>query len=105
MLVSQVLLLLAIGFMGSLEPKAELGTVAIMAFLVAFFSATQDVALDAYRRELLPAEELGFGTSVHVTAYRVSGLVPGSLALILADHMPWSTVFWITAAFMLVGWR
>ena len=103
MLLSQLALIVTIGSMGALEPKGQLGTVAAFAFLVAFFSATQDVAIDAYRRELLPDEELGFGNSVHVQAYRISVLVPGSLSLILADHLPWRMVFWITAAFMLIA--
>jgi len=74
-----------------------------MSALLAFFSATQDIALDAYRRELLAETELGLGNAVHVNAYRVAGLVPGSLSLILADVLPWATVFWITAAFMIPG--
>ena len=60
-------------------------------------------AIDAYRRELLPDQELGFGNSVHVQAYRISSLIPGSLSLVLADNLPWSQVFWITAAFMGIG--
>ena len=77
--------------------------VAILAVIIAIFSATQDVAVDAYRRELLPDEELGLGNSIHIQAYRISSLVPGSLSLILADFMPWSSVFWITSAFMGIG--
>ena len=76
----------------------------ILSFIIAVLSATQDVALDAYRRELLEDNELGLGNSIHVNAYRVSGLVPGSLSLILADNfLPWSTTFFITALFMLLG--
>ena len=59
--------------------------------------------LDAYRRELLSDNELGLGNAVHVNAYRIAGLVPGSLSLILADFLPWSMVFIITALFMLPG--
>ena len=59
--------------------------------------------LDAYRREILPDAELGLGNAIHVNAYRISSLVPGALALILADHLPWSSVFGITALFMLPG--
>lgn len=77
--------------------------ITLLALLVALASATQDIALDAYRRELLPEAELGLGNSVHITAYRIAGLVPGSLSLILADHLPWSLVFPITALFMLPG--
>ena len=64
---------------------------------VAFFSASQDIVLDAYRREILPDVELGLGNAIHVNAYRISSLVPGALALILADHLPWSSVYWVTA--------
>jgi MFS transporter, PAT family, beta-lactamase induction signal transducer AmpG len=77
--------------------------VTLLSFTVAIFSATQDIALDAYRRELLPDIELGLGNSVHVNAYKIAGLVPGSLSLMLADHMTWDSVFMITALFMLPG--
>jgi PAT family beta-lactamase induction signal transducer AmpG len=103
MLLTQLALLVFIGALGVLEPRQSLGLVAVIAVVVAFFSASQDVVLDGYRREILPDAELGLGNSIHVTAYRISSLVPGSLALVLADHLPWGSVFWIVAAFMLVG--
>jgi PAT family beta-lactamase induction signal transducer AmpG len=81
----------------------DIWSVAYLATAVAFFSASQDIVLDAYRRELLPDNELGLGNSIHVQAYRFSGLVPGSLGFILADHMSWQSVFMIVAAFMLIG--
>ena len=99
----QIGLLLTIGSLGGLSPTANITPVLWLAALLALFSATQDIALDAYRRELLADVELGLGNAVHVNAYRVAGLVPGSLSLILADLLPWSQVFWITAAFMLPG--
>lgn len=68
-----------------------------------FFSASQDIVLDAFRREILSDEELGLGNSVHVNAYRIAALIPGSLSLVLADRMPWSEVFVITSLFMLPG--
>jgi PAT family beta-lactamase induction signal transducer AmpG len=103
MLVFQVLLLFAIGAMGTINPAASTGSIAVLAFLVAFFSASQDISVDAYRRELLPDSELGLGTAIHVQAYRVSSLIPGSLSLILADRLPWASVFWITGGFMTLG--
>jgi PAT family beta-lactamase induction signal transducer AmpG len=103
MLVTQLALLLSIGILGAFDPSQSTGTIAWLAVAVAFFSASQDVVLDAYRREILPDEELGMGNAIHVQAYRISSLVPGSLSLILADILPWSSVFWITAAFMSVG--
>ena len=103
MLAMQLGLILSIGILGSISPRENLAYVAALAFLVALFSASQDIALDAYRREILPDAELGLGNSIHVQAYRISSLIPGSLSLILADHLAWSVVFWITAAFMSVG--
>ncbi len=103
MLMTQVALLVSIGVLGMLEPAASMTLVASLVTLIAFFSATQDIALDAFRREILPDSELGIGNAVHVSAYRVSVLVPGSLSLVLAGILPWETVFWITAAFMGVG--
>ena len=102
-LLTQIGLLFSIGTLGLLSPKDQLGTIIWLTVLLAFLSATQDIVLDAYRRELLHEDELGLGSSVHVNAYRVAGLVPGSLALILADHLPWLQVFAITALFMLPG--
>lgn len=103
MALTQVLLLVIIATLGLYSPQADLMTISVLATLLAFVSATQDIVLDAYRRELLPDRELGLGNSVHVNAYRIAGLVPGSLSLILADHLPWGEVFAITSLFMLPG--
>ncbi len=103
MLLTQLALLAVIASMGAFSPQSDLRTIAYIATLLAFLSATQDIVLDAYRRELLQESELGLGNAVHVNAYRIAGLVPGSLSLILADFLPWSIVFIITALFMLPG--
>lgn len=103
MFLCQVALLISIGVLGMYQPAQSTWVIAWIAVAVAFFSASQDVVLDAYRREILPDEELGLGNAIHVQAYRISSLIPGSLAFILADLLPWSSVFWITAGFMAVG--
>lgn len=103
MLLTQVLLLGTIAAIGLLDPGQTLWHLYALAFAVALFSASQDIVIDAYRRELLPEHELGIGNAVHVQAYRIAGLVPGSLALILAEHLPWPTVYAVVAAFMLIG--
>ncbi|WP_374486545.1 AmpG family muropeptide MFS transporter [Zoogloea sp.] len=100
---TQVLLLAAIAWLGSVSPTADLGLVIGLTALIAFLSATQDIVLDAYRRELLPEIELGIGNAIHVNAYKLAGLVPGSLSLVLADHLPWAQVFLVTALFMAPG--
>lgn len=103
MLVTQIGLLLALAAYAFLNPHQHLPVIIGLSAVVAFFSASQDIVLDAFRREILPDEELGLGNSIHVNAYRIAALVPGSLSLILADRMPWSNVFIITALFMLHG--
>ena len=103
MIVSQILLIAAVVALGTLDPAKQVTMVAIIATLVATMSATQDIALDAYRRELLTEAELGLGNGVYVNAYKVAGLVPGSLSLFLADRLPWFQVFAITAAFLVPG--
>jgi PAT family beta-lactamase induction signal transducer AmpG len=103
LLISQILLLLSIPIFGAFNPQFDIWSIAYLAVVVAFFSASQDVVLDAYRRELLLDSELGLGNAVHVNAYKIAGLIPGSLSLILADYLPWNSVFIITALFMLPG--
>ena len=103
MLLSQLALLISMALFGLFNPQLQLQQIAALAAAVAFFSASQDIVLDAYRRELLPEAELGLGNSVHINAYRLAGLVPGALSLILADHTSWANVFIITALFMLPG--
>jgi len=103
MLVTQLALLVSIGIMGFLDPALSIWSVAYLAAAIAFFSASQDIVLDAFRRELLPDVELGLGNSIHVQTYRLAGLVPGSLAFILADRLPWQSVYIVVAAFMAVG--
>ena len=102
-LLTQVGLLGALGAFSLCAPDRSLEAITGLCLVVSLFSATQDIALDAYRRELLPDAELGLGNSLAVNAYRLSSIVPGSLALVLADRLPWSTVHLVVAAFMMVG--
>lgn len=103
LLISQILLLLSIPIFSAFNPQLDIWSIAYLAAVVAFFSASQDIVLDAYRRELLLDAELGLGNAIHVNAYKIAGLIPGSLSLILADYLPWHSVFIITALFMLPG--
>jgi MFS transporter, PAT family, beta-lactamase induction signal transducer AmpG len=103
MALTQVGLFFAIGAIGMLDPQTQVPLISLVASLVAFLSSSQDIVIDAYRREILPDNEQGLGSAVHVNAYKAAGMVPGALSLILADLMPWQAVFWITAGFMLPG--
>lgn len=103
MALTQLLLFLVIGALGMLDPATQVQAVVVMTGVLAFLSASQDVVLDAFRREILPDNEQGLGAAVYINAYKFAAIVPSALSLIMADHMPWQPVFWITAAFMLPG--
>lgn len=103
MILLLLALMAALMAMGQVDPAADMGPVVLLGLLVSFFSASLDIVLDAYRREILPDAELGLGNSFHVNAYKIASLVPGALALFLADHLPWPTVFFIVALFLLPG--
>ena len=103
LLVSQAALMLSISGLGFTDPGKSPWVVAFAAFLVTFFSASQDIVVDAYRREDLPDEELGLGSSLYVNGYRVGMLLASGGGLIMADQMPFSSVYLIMAACMLPG--
>lgn len=103
MLVSQIILVLVISWLGLTSPSKNPWLVAFVAFLVTFFSASQDIVVDAYRREDLPDAELGLGSSLYINGYRVGMLLASGGGLIMADYMSFSTVYMIMAACMLPG--
>lgn len=103
LLLFQLLLVVAVAALGQSEPAAHPLWVAVAAFLVTLFSASQDIVVDAYRRERLSDEELGLGASLYVNGYRIGMLLAGSGGLILADQMPFSQVYLLMAAALLVG--
>ena len=103
LLIAQIALILAIAGLGLTDPKNNPLIVAIAALLVTFFSASQDIVIDAYRREDLSDEELGLGSSLYVNGYRLGMLLAGGGGLIMADHVSFSLVYLIMAACMLPG--
>ncbi|RJR27266.1 MAG: MFS transporter [Desulfobacteraceae bacterium] len=103
LLMSQVFLFAAITALGLTNPATGPWTVAFAAFLVTLVSATQDILVDAYRREDLPEKELGLGSSFYINGYRLGMLLASGGGLILADHMPFSRVYLLMAFCMLPG--
>jgi PAT family beta-lactamase induction signal transducer AmpG len=101
--VTQILLTLAISALGFTDPAQAPWLVALVAFLVTFFSASQDIIVDAYRREDLTDAELGLGSSLYINGYRVGMLLASGGGLILADHISYTMVYQIMAACMLPG--
>lgn len=103
MIITQLLLIITISSMGFYNPASTPLLIAAMALSLAFFSASQDIVLDAYRTEYLKPEERGAGVGVWIMGYRIAILISGALALILSDHLSWKMVYLIMGLFMVVG--
>jgi MFS transporter, PAT family, beta-lactamase induction signal transducer AmpG len=99
----QFLLVISILSLGYSSPASFPMLVACAAMLTAFLSASQDIAIDAYRADVLRENELGPGAATAVVGYRIAMLVSGAFALILSDHIPWRFVYSIMAGIMLVN--
>ncbi|MBI5740253.1 MAG: AmpG family muropeptide MFS transporter [Nitrospirae bacterium] len=102
LLIAQIALICSVAGLGLTDPR-NIWMIAASAFLVTFFSASQDIVVDAYRREDLADNELGLGSSLYVNGYRVGMLLASGGGLIMADHMPFSMVYMLMAACMLPG--
>lgn len=104
LLTTQVLLIISIAAMGFVNPSEHLWYIAALAVTVAFCSASQDIVFDAYKTDLLSAEERGIGAATSVMGYRISMLVSGGLALWLADKfLTWKQLYILMAGLMLIG--
>jgi PAT family beta-lactamase induction signal transducer AmpG len=102
LLTAQAAMICSTIILGISDPKNP-WMIAVAAFLVTFFSASQDIVVDAYRREDLADNELGLGSSLYVNGYRVGMLLASGGGLIMADHISFSAVYIIMAACMLAG--
>jgi PAT family beta-lactamase induction signal transducer AmpG len=104
LLITQIALLAAIGYMGTLSPTASPLLLGGVALAVAFLSASQDIVFDAYRTDVLREPERGAGAAISVLGYRIAMLVSGGGALIVADQfLGWNAMYFLMAALMMVG--
>ncbi len=103
LLVIQLALMAAVAGLGQTSPAHHPLLTAAAAFLVTFFSASQDIVIDAYRREDFPDEELGLGSSLYINGYRIGMLLASGGGLILADRIAFSWVYLIMAGCLIPG--
>ncbi|MEP7068096.1 MAG: MFS transporter [Usitatibacter sp.] len=96
LLVSQLALMAGIGGMALLSPRTDLALLALLAVLVAFASASQDIVFDAYRTDVVTREQRGIAGALTVVGYRTAMLVSGALALVLVAGSAWIAG---------IGWR
>lgn len=102
LLITQLLLLITIATMGFLQPATQLHWIALLAVVIAFCSASQDIVFDAWKTDILPANERGAGAAISVLGYRIGMLVSGGLALWLADRwLGWQGMYWLMAALLI----
>ncbi len=103
-LMAQLGLICGISLMGQFDPAHALKWIAVAALCVAFFGASQDIALDAFRREYLTNEELGFGTGVWMNAWRLGMYVSVGVSFLAADaDISWSTIHVVLSIMMIAG--
>jgi len=102
-LLSQVGLAMTLVGLSTIDPNTDIGLLALLALGLAFFSASQDIVIDAYRIEILRPEEYAAGAAVHVLGYRFGMLTSGAGALYLAALLPWPEVYAVMTLFVGVG--
>lgn len=100
---SQCLLIMVIILMAFSDPGESIHIMGILALVIAFLSASQDVAFDAYRADMLTEKERGMGAGISVTAYRIALIVSGAGVLIMADHIGWQAAFLIISLLFVFG--
>lgn len=103
MLITQLLLIASFCALGSTDPVSSPWLTALFAVCVAFCSASQDIVLDAHRREILREDELGLGSALFVNGYRIGMIVAGAVALAMAERIHWPEVYFFLGGCMLVG--
>lgn len=102
-LLTQLALATGLLAMAGLTPAEDLWLLGCAALWVAFFSASQDIVIDAYRTDVLRSEERGMGAAVSVFGYRMAMLASGALALVFADEFGWRATYFVMAALLLAG--
>ncbi len=99
----QLCLMVSVLLMSSIDPAVHTAWMALLAFIVAGFSASQDIVLDAYRIDSFTPEEQGAGSAVFVLGYRIGMLFSGAFALWLTTYLSWTEVYMVMAAGTFVG--
>ncbi len=102
-LTMQIILCLGFNIMAWMSPQTSPMYMAILGFILASVSATQDAAIDAYRIEMLSSEEFGLGASLATLGYRLAMLVSGGVALLIAQYVSWPAVYRIMGFLILIG--
>jgi PAT family beta-lactamase induction signal transducer AmpG len=102
-LLTQLGLVIALVFLAGLDPRIEPRLIGAVALIIAFFSASQDISVDAYRADILLPEERGVGAAYYIFAYRIAILMSGAFALVLADRVGWQITYQVMAGLIAIS--
>jgi MFS transporter, PAT family, beta-lactamase induction signal transducer AmpG len=102
LIMTQIGLSLTLFILTLFSPQTQPKVMGVIALMIAFLSASQDIAYDAYRTDVLMPDERGLGAAAVTLGYRMAILVSGGLAFILADHLGWPLTYQIMAGLMFV---
>lgn len=102
-LITQLGLCATLFVLASMDPKTHAGLIGVVALIIAFMGASQDVAIDAYRTDIMRPEERGIAMAYFIFAFRMAMLVSGGLALVSADHLGWRLTYQVMAVLMAVS--
>jgi len=100
LLLTQLALVASIVWLGFQDPSSNIWGVLVASVSVTFFSATQDIVIDAYRRETLADDEQGLAASFYTYGYRLGMLLASAGGLILADIVGFNGVYLVMAGVM-----
>lgn len=103
LLISQLGVMFSVFALAQVDPVSQTTLLGIVATVVAFFAASQDIAIDAYRREILPDDQLGLGSSFYIPAFRLAMLLVGAGSFSFSKRMDWPSVYMLLGCFMLIG--
>lgn len=102
-LLTQLGLAILLFVLAQMDPSVDVSTMGMVALLIAFFSASQDIAVDAYRTDVLEPTERGLGAAYYIFAYRIALLIAGGLGLVMADYVGWKITYEFMAVLMLLS--
>ncbi|VVC76131.1 hypothetical protein AQUSIP_14360 [Aquicella siphonis] len=102
-MLMQLALVIMLFVLSQMDPAVQAGSMGIAALAIAFFSASQDISINAYTTDVLTSDERGLGAAYTVFAYRIALLVSGGLALIYADYFGWEKTYECMALLMLLA--
>lgn len=101
--IAQLGLIISTFLLGSFDPMQHLGAIAMAAFSMSFFAASQDIVIDALRVELLTTKQTGAGAAIESIGFRCGMLIGGAGALYLASLLDWRFAYWIMGVIQVIG--